>query len=179
MNGLSVYGIQQTAGEIKVQYLFESVGKSTIIKAIEYTPVASMGNKIVYNFGFGDYDGTLDRIIDDVNSNNGDIYRVFNTVLSSVPLFFEANKEAVLIVSGSDSHDEFIIRCLPTCKKKCNAHCKNYQRRIKTYRYYIDKNFEELSMDYIFFGYESKRDEFVRYLPNNHYESILVYKKNG
>ena len=145
MNNLPIYNTEQTAEEIKTQYLFESVGEKTIIKAIEYTPIANMGGRTVYNLGFGDYDEALGTIVDDVNSNNGDIYIVFNTVLSTVPMFFAINEDVVIIVSGSDSHDEFINDCLPTCKKKCVEHCKNYQRRIKTYRYYVDKNFEELS----------------------------------
>jgi hypothetical protein len=56
--------------------------------------------------------------------------------------------------------------------------CKNYQRRIKTYRYYVDKNFEDLSIDYIFFGRnKSKANTFVQYIPDNQYDDILVYKK--
>lgn len=56
MNNLPIYNTEQTAEEIKTQYLFESVGEKTIIKAIEYTPVANMGGRTVYNLGFGDYD---------------------------------------------------------------------------------------------------------------------------
>lgn len=178
MNNLPIYNAEQTTEEIKTQYLFESVGVKTIIKAIEYTPVTVMGTRTVFNLGFGDFDDELGTIVDDVNSNNGDMRIVFNTVLSTVPMFFTNNEDAVIIVSGSDSHDEFINDCLPTCKKKCLEHCKNYQRRIKTYRYYVDKNFEDLSAEYIFFGRnKSKANTFVQYVPDNHYDDLLVYKK--
>lgn len=178
MNNLPIYNTEKTSEEIKTQYLFESVGKKTIIKAIEYSPVTVIGTRTVYNLGFGDYDEASGTIVDDVNSNNGDIYIVFNTVLSTVPMFFANNEEAVIIVSGSDSHEDFIKECLPTCTKKCVEHCKNYQRRIKTYRYYVDKNFEDLSIDYIFFGRnKSKANTFVQYIPNHEYDDILVYKK--
>ncbi len=178
MNKLPIYTAQQTAEEIKTQFLFESKGIRSIIKAIEYTPVKVMGTRTVYNLGFGDYDETSGTIIDDINSNNGDMRIVFNTVLSTVPLFFAKNKDAVIIVSGSDSHEDFIKNCLPSCKKKCVDICKNYQRRIKTYRYYVDKNFEDLSIDYIFFGRnKSKANTFVQYIPDNQYDDILVYKK--
>ncbi|WP_291131772.1 DUF6934 family protein [Flavobacterium sp. UBA7682] len=178
MNNLPSYKAEKTAEEIKIQYLFESVGTKNIIKAIEYTPVTVMGGRTVYNLGFGDYDEALGTIIDDVNSNNGDMYIVFNTVLSTVPMFFEKNEDSVIIVSGSDSHNEFINNCLPTCKKKCINECKNYQRRIKTYRYYVNKNFEQLSEEYIFFGRNiAKANTFVQYIPDNHYDDILVYKK--
>jgi hypothetical protein len=178
LNSLPIYITEQTAEEIKIQYLFESVGEKTIIKAIEYTPIQAMGGRTIYNLGFGDYDEALGTIVDDVNSNNGDMRIVFNTVLSTVPLFFATNADAVIIVSGSDSHDDFIADCLPTCKKKCTDNCKNYQRRIKTYRYYVDKNFEDLSGDYIFFGRnKNKANTFVQYIPNHEYDDILVYKK--
>lgn len=178
MNSLPIYKAQQTAEKEKTQFLFESQGIKSIIKAIEYTPITVIGARTVYNLGFGDFDETSGTIIDDVNSNNGDMRIVFNTVLSTVPLFFAQNTEAVIIVSGSDSHEDFIKCCLPSCKKKCVDHCKNYQRRIKTYRYYVDKNFDELSIDYIFFGRnKSKANTFVQYIPANHYDDILVYKK--
>ncbi len=178
MNNLPIYSTQPIESTSKIQYLFESVGVHSVIKAIEYTPVATISGRTVFNLGFGDFDDKLGTIIDNVNSNNGDIYLVFNTVLNTVPLFFENNKDAVIIVSGSDSHDNFIKNCILNCKKKCTTNCKNFQRRIKTYRYYIDKNFDELSQDYIFFGRnKSKLDTFVQYIPKQEYEDILVYKK--
>ncbi|UMY64542.1 MULTISPECIES: hypothetical protein [unclassified Flavobacterium] len=178
MRDLSVYSTQQTEEEIKIQYLFASEGKKTIVKAIEYSPVTTMGGRTVYNLGFGDYDEENKTIVDDVNSNNGDIYVVFNTVLSTVPLFFQINPDAVIIVSGSDSHDDFINECLPSCKKKCSTHCRNFQRRIKTYRYYVDKNFKDLCQEYIFFGrIKNQENTFVQYVPDQDYDDILVYKK--
>ena len=152
MKTLPIYHIEQIEDEIKIQYLFASIGEKTIIKAIEYSPVTTLGARTVYNLGFGDYDEANGTIIDDINSNNGDIYIVFNTVLSTVPVFFETNPDAVIIVSGSDSHEDFINNCLPDCRKKCVDKCKNYQRRIKAYRYYVDKNFDELCKEFIFLG---------------------------
>ncbi len=178
MKTLPIYDTEQIEGEIKIQYLFASVGKKTIIKAIEYSPITTMGARTIYNLGFGDYDEANSTIIDDINSNNGDIYVVFNTVLSTVPVFFETNPDAVILVSGSDSHENFINDCLPDCKKKCIDKCKNHQRRIKTYRYYVDKSFDELCIDFIFFGRnKTKENTFVQYIPKQDYDDILVYKK--
>lgn len=180
LKALPIYDIKQIQDEIKIQYLFASVGRRTIIKVIEYSPVTTIGSRTVYNLGFGDYDETNinGAIIDDSNSNNGDIYIVFNTVLSTVPIFFKTNPDAVIIVSGSDSHQDFINNCLPNCRKKCVEQCKNYQRRIKTYRYYVDKNFDELCKDFIFFGRNKNTEStFVQYIPNQDYVDILVYKK--
>jgi hypothetical protein len=178
LNNLPIYKTEQIETNSKIQFLFESVGVINLIKIIEYTAVAKISGRTVYNLGFGDFDEKTSTIIDDANSNNGDIYIVFNTVLSTVPMFFKNNPNAVIIVSGGDSHDDFIKNCIVTCNKKCDLNCKNYQRRIKTYRYYVDKNFEELSENYIFFGRnKNKSDSFVQYIPKQDYEDILVYMK--
>ncbi len=175
---ISSYTTEEIAAENKLQYLFESVGTKNIIKAIEYSPVMLLGNRTVYNLGFGDYDEITGSIIDDINSNNGDMYIVFNTVLHTVPYFFEHQPDAVIIVSGSDGHDDFINNCKPACKKKCEHTCKNFQRRMKTYTYYIDKNFDELCNEYIFFGRKKNEgNTFVQYVPKKDYDDVLVYKK--
>ena len=54
----------------KIQYLFESKGKKSIIKAIEYTPVARKSGKVIYNLGFGDYNEENGNIFDDFNINS-------------------------------------------------------------------------------------------------------------
>ena len=172
------YETELTLNEERLQYLFASTGTKTIIKAIEYSPITVIGNQIVYNLGFGDYDEDTSNIIDDSNSNNGDMYTVFNTVLHTVPLFFETKPDCVLYVCGSDSTDDFFEKCKPNCKKKCVETCKLENRRIKTYRYFVDKNFEELSKEYIFFGKNRKvENAFVQYIPYKEYHDILVYKK--
>lgn len=178
MNNLPVYNTKQIEAEQRLRFFFESVGKNNIIKVIEYNPIAVVEKRTVYNLGFGDFNDEKGTIIDDINSNNGDMRIVFNTVLSTVPLFFQHFPDAVIIVSGSDSHEDFIRDCFPTCKKSCIGLCKNYQRRIKTYRYYVDKNFDDLCEEYIFFGRNrSKNSGFVQYVPQHVYDDILVYKK--
>lgn len=82
-------------------------------------------------------------------------------------------------MQGSDSAEDFKDKCEITCKKKCGLICKNHNRRIKAYKYYVDKNFNELSKEYVFFGFTSgKNPEFVKYIPNSEYFGILVYQKN-
>lgn len=162
----------------KIQYFFESSGKEKIIKVIEYSLIDFIGGTAVYNLGFGDFDQKNNNFHDDVNSNNGDLYKVFNTVLNTVPLFFQKFPEVVIMVSGSDSHEAFQKTCHPTCKKNCADVCKNADRRIKIYRYFVDKNYHELSLGYQFFGLNSLTDNtFVQYLPNINYDKILVYKR--
>lgn len=162
----------------KIQYFFESNKNEVILKVIEYSVINYMNGTPVFNLGFGDYDEENDTFHDDVNSNNGDLYPVFNTVLNTVPLFFTKFPHAVIMVGGSDSHEDFHSICKPICTKKCTDICKNAHRRIKIYRYFVDRDFDELCLEYVFFG-RNKLDVngFSQYIPKREYDEILVYKK--
>lgn len=179
MNSITAYKTEIIDTDIsKVRYLFESRGEKSIIKAIEYSFVRKLTGRKIYNLGFGDYDEQNSSILDDVNSNNGDMRKVFNTVLNTVPKFFTINKDAAILIQGSDSAEDFKVKCEISCKKKCAEMCKNYNRRIKAYRYYVDKNFIELSKEYIFFGLTSSENpSIIQYVPKNEYVGILVFKK--
>jgi len=180
MNNLPAYKTKHAHSPHKLQYFFESSGSESIIKVIEYAVIDIIGNRSVFNLGFGDYDEVTGTILDDVTSNNGDMYTVFNTVLTTIPEFFTLFPSAVIMIGGSDSHTEFRNSCLSTCSKKCGVdECKNAKRRIRIYRYYVDKNFDDLCIDYIFFGRDkSTSNTFVQYLPGVEYDEILVYRKN-
>lgn len=181
MNNIPAYKTELISDENKVQYLFESKGNISIIKAIEYSPFKKQDGKVIYNLGFGDYDFSDGTIIDDINSNNGDMRKVFSTVLNTVPLFFKTHNDDAIWIQGSDSSNEFKEECKVDCKKGCdieNGECKNFNRRIKTYRYYINKNFTNLIREYIIFGYTNEENPtLVQYVPENDYIGILVFKK--
>ena len=179
MNNIPAYKTELIASNNKkIQYLFESKGPKSIIKAIEYTPVAKRDGKVIYNLGFGDYDEENGNIFDDSNSNNGDMRKVFSTVLNTIPKFFNENENAAIWVQGSDSASDYKELCETNCKKKCKDICKNFNRRIKTYRYYVDKNFVELSKEYIIFGLNDGKNPFlVQYVPESEYIGILIFKK--
>jgi hypothetical protein len=107
----------------------------------------------VFNLGFGNYDPATDKIIDEDNSNNGDHYHVFNTVLSTIPHFFGLCPQAFLVVMGSDNKPDFPETCRPGCTKKClPGKCKNFQRRIRAYQGYVEKNWVLLNNEYDFKG---------------------------
>ena len=149
-----------------------------MIKAIEYTPVKRIQGRVIYNLGFGDYDEKTGEVFDDVNSNNGDMWRVFSTVLNTVPEFFRDQPNDAIWVQGSDGHDEFFKHCKISCKKKCRNFCKNVDRRIKTYRYYVEKNFNDLCKEYLIFGsYSINPVQVSQYIVGNEYVGILVFKK--
>ncbi|MFL5763208.1 MAG: DUF6934 family protein [Bacteroidia bacterium] len=179
MRNTAVYETNEILpNQTKVQYFFESEGIACISKVIEYSVIDFLGGRAVYNLGFGDYDTTNDTFLDDVNSNNGDLYPVFNTVLNTVPVFFRKFPDAVIMVGGSDSREEFLEICKNSCKKKCTDICKNAHRRIKIYRYFVDKYFDELCQEYLFFGrVVSEGNTFVQYIPSKEYDEILVYRK--
>lgn len=161
-----------------VKYIFTSEGNFNVVKAIQYTYLMDLNGRRVYNLGFGDYE--YDTINDSVNTDNGDIYSVFNTVLSTIPKFFELFKKSILLVSGSDSSLEFVEKCKLTCKKKCISYCKNQHRRIRTYRYFVDKNFNTLKKEYTFLGGMLNIDNqtiLEKYTPRKKYDSVWVVKK--
>lgn len=160
------------------QFIFESSGKGNIYKAVQYSPFSTdIDGPILYNLGFGDYDSETKTISDSINSNNGDMWKVFNTVLTTIPIFFEMNPDAPLYIQGSDGSDDFARVCKETCNKNCTDLCKNRYRRIKTYSYFIDKNFKELSIKYQIFGLDGDSQNFIKYVPRNNYQALLVCKK--
>lgn len=136
-----VYELQTQATENTISHYFISQGTTDIIKAIQDNELGEYNDRAVFNLGFGNYDPVIDTITDDDNSNNGEAYQVFNTVLSTIPLFFEKYPDACSLVMGSDSRPEYPARCRPLCKKNCpGGTCRNFRRRIKLYCEYVNKH---------------------------------------
>jgi hypothetical protein len=146
------YDTETTQNEFAIKYVFVSKGKTDIVKAIEYRFVQDFRGRPLYNLGFGDYDVSTDQVFDNTNSNNGDAYPVFYTVLNTIPSFFEKYPAAMLMVQGSDSTPEFEANCRKSCRRKCIDTCKKLHQRIKTYREYVNKNFSSLNITYSFSG---------------------------
>ncbi|TDQ11052.1 DUF6934 family protein [Pedobacter metabolipauper] len=150
---LSSYEYKESdKSEKGIKYFFISKGKKDVVKAVHYMYNSNIYQQKIYNLGFGDYQLDIDEIDDKVNTNNVDIYKVFNTVLSTVPIFFKAFPGSIIIVQGSDSNPDFHKTCKSTCRKRCEDICKNQNRRIKSYTRYVNKNYDELTKDYAFFG---------------------------
>ena len=147
---------------------------------MEYRYVQDFGEQPLFNFGFGDYDLETDTTSDQAVSNNGDVYTVFHTVLSTVPRFFEVNPNAVMMVQGSDSGTEFSENCKKSCTKKCDKECKKINRRISTYRRYVNKNFDDLNKTYTFYGGLKSGDGSIvpeEYNIGKEYDSVFCKKK--
>jgi hypothetical protein len=79
------------------RYHFVSTGKQTIIKVIEFTPTSTSN---VYNLAFGDLlpNGQID---DMANSNNGDIIKIFATIIDVVQTFTMKNPSFIIYITGS------------------------------------------------------------------------------
>lgn len=180
-NSKDAYALMQHKTAHELTFLFISKGYKSIIKAVEYSFVKQLNGKHIYNLAFGDYHIDEDNIIDDVSSNNGDVYKVFNTVLKTIPIFFRHHPSAILMVQGSDGQPGFSEKCKITCIKKCTATCRNHNRRINVYRSYISRNFVELSIAYQFFG-EYMHKGFAQieaYECGQSYNVLYVCKKNN
>jgi hypothetical protein len=175
------YVIEEDRSANNLRFFFISKGHQEIIKVIQYTYLQKLYGKDVYNLGFGDYDLANNSIIDNVNTNNGDAYKVFNTVLASILIFFKNYHNSILMVQGSDGGPEFIRNCRLTCSKKCSYGCKNYNRRINVYKAYINKNYKQLNADYQFIGgIANDFDEIILqpYEPHQNYESVFLFLKS-
>ena len=126
------YETQEESNHLR--YTFISKGQTDIMKIIAYQrlgsniPIPGKGQLKAYNLAFGDRKDQTLEIDDTLNSNNGDMYKVFNTVLHTIPTFFSKYPDTCIAVQGSD------------------------KRRIKAYCMYVSKNYENLSTEYTFYG---------------------------
>ncbi|KQO21448.1 hypothetical protein ASF10_11865 [Flavobacterium sp. Leaf82] len=163
-----------------LRYYFISEGKESIIKVIDYQYVQEYEEHDIYNLAFGNYDAEKDIVVDDANSNNGDVYPVFNTVLLSITAFFEIFPNDKIIVQGSDGTQDFLEKCKENCIKNCKDNkCRKFNQRLKIYKGYVDKNYDILIKEYKFYG--GFKDEFQNsyledYVKNKEYFSVVVEK---
>lgn len=184
MNDPKNYPTAEFIEKNEVSYFFVSEGNDSIIKTVQYSHITDLKEGSMYNLGFGDYDIDNNTFSDKSINNNGDHYRVLYTVLSTVPKFFEKHPSSMILVQGSDSTSLFPDYCKLTCQKKCGSKCRNIDRRIKIYRSYVDKHFEELNKNYSFYGgfelYNSKTslEDYESYTPGKEYNSVICKNKS-
>lgn len=91
------------------RYIFTSIGKMRIIKAVDFTPTTIPN---LYSLSFGDLqpDGTVDDIS---ISNNGDILKVLSTVVQIAIDFLNYNPDFKLVFTGStDERTKLYARIL-------------------------------------------------------------------
>lgn len=129
-----------------LRYYFVSKGERDIVKVVQYHYIGHFEGVPVFYFGFGDFDPVGDTLSDEDISDNNDPYKVFHTVLNTVPKLFDIYGNVMLMVQGSDSKPEFVDKCRTTCTRRCeDSSCKKAHRRINIYRRFVDKNIDTLS----------------------------------
>jgi len=169
---------QETRNDYR--FYFISKGKKDIYKAIQYEYLEELNNAPLFNLGFGDLDADAEDLLDQSVSGNDDHYKVFYTVLNTMPRLFLMHSDATILVQGSDSTPEFIAKCKANCTRGCdNEECKKAHRRIKIYRHFVDKNFDTLNSEYDFFGGVTlnKYQNAEPYQKGEKYISVLVKRK--
>ena len=148
---LEKYETQNEDGHLR--YTFISRGASDIMKIIAFQKLPStisfprIGELMVYNLAFGDRKGTTLDIDDKINSNNGDMRKVFNTVLHTIPIFFSKYPKTCIVVEGSDN------------------------KRIRIYCNYVSRNYETLTEEYTFYGVTGS--EITSFVTGTIYKTVV------
>lgn len=179
------YSIQKLPGTQTLTYLFfsESLdGKEDVLKIIQYAYMQDFSNRPVHNLGFGDFDLNTGEIDDGAMTNNGDAHKIFNTVLSSIPLFFKRYPNDLILVQGSDGRNEYEIDCRSHCVRNCTGSCHNFNRRMRVYCNYVSRKIDIFKSHYQFLG-GSKNEQnwfdFEEFVPGKLYGAIMVFQKNS
>ena len=175
------YEIKRAITNEGIDFFFMSAGKREIVKIVQYMYAGRFQGKELYNLGFGDYNYRARMYSDDIVTENDDPYKVYHTVLGTIPCFFQIYENAMIVVQGSDSTQKFQDNCRIICTRKCPLNtCKKAHRRINIYRNYIDKYFEDLSQEYEFFGSLKAYENQIlakEYIKGEKYLTILLKKR--
>lgn len=179
MSNPTAYELERTEDGENLTFTFQSDKRTQIDKAIRYSRLEIAAERPIFNLGFGNYNPHTSDISDEDIDNNGDVYTVFGTVLSSIPAFFEFMPQAGIIVRGSDSHPAYAMKCRPTCRKRCGHACKNAGRRIRTYCRYVSKNYDAILAEYDVYGIAPDGLAHIAepFRQNRLYEAILLYRR--
>jgi hypothetical protein len=143
-------------------YTFESIGKTTIKKVVEYTKmnpfyIGLPSNVDVYNLAFGDWDDEINDFKDTITSNNGDMEKVLATVANTVLLFWESYPNASIFFQGSQIQGEEPLRTYL------------YQRKIERY-------FEEIkNIAYVIGKFNNQLEIFTK---GKTYSNFLIIRKS-
>ncbi len=92
-----------------LKYFFNSIGKASIEKVVQYQPLSphnlmqlGLPPQIeVYNLAFGDRITGTDDFSDQITSNNGDMEMILSTVADTTFSFWESYPQANLFLTGS------------------------------------------------------------------------------
>ncbi len=181
MQNIDQYPLVKDAEGDSLRWYFISQGERSIIKVVDYSLISSVEGRPVYNLAFGDIEeGGF--VNDRSRSNNGDIYKIFNTILFTTTLFFDHVPDALVFVSGSDSQEVSELPCRNTCRdKRCKSACRLLHQRINAYSGFVRRNYTALATKYLFLGWPKGKvlDEinpyaFEPFSPQGDYQALMV-----
>jgi hypothetical protein len=143
-------------------YTFESVGKTTIKKVVEYTKmnpfyIGLPSNADVYNLAFGDWDDEINDFKDTLTSNNGDMEKVLATVANTASSFWSEYPNSFIYFVGSQ----------PKGKESLRTYL--YQKKINRY-------FEDISNVATVYGLTEYGWE--QFITNKNYNAFLILQKD-
>jgi len=139
----------QTTNIENMWFEFDSVGKTTIRKVIEFQKTE---NIFFYNLALGNLTGTTEKEIDDITlSDNGDIKEIFMTVVDVIDIFFTFKPNVFVVF------------------------CGNTKQKNDIYNFLVNRYFDYLNKKYKIFGELS--GGIYLYDKDRKYDKILLRKK--
>ncbi|MGV3602344.1 MAG: DUF6934 family protein [Dyadobacter fermentans] len=121
----------------------------SIKKMVIFRPLSNDGNH--YNLAFGDWDNENQVLNDTAVSNNGDTFRILNTVAFAVQTFAARNTDVVILASGSTA------------------------ARTRLYQINILKYWKEISIRFVVRG--MRRGKWEPFKKGINYEAFLLFHK--
>jgi hypothetical protein len=134
----------------KLDFLFKSDGRRAIIKVVQFRPINRFGNQYM-NLGLADLDEKMGKLDFNTVSNNGDMRKVFATVVNIIGEFFNLYPYHTIYITGQN------------------------QTRNLYYQKLVSDYYEPISQIYSIFGYrEGQLEAFSR---GQTYKFILIRLK--
>lgn len=147
----NVYEFFTEGGDNPTVFSFYSIGLTTIKKIVSFEHEVTFADRLlVYNLILGDEleDGSGDA---EVNSNNGDIFKVLDTVAEILKYFLGNNSNEVAVyIKGADD------------------------RRINVYHWKIKRALDKSSINYKIFGQKQRHGPFEKMKNEETYIGFLV-----
>lgn len=148
MPGLS-YEFYQVDEQNPTVFSFYSKGIKVIKKIVSFQPARDYSGVGIDNLVLGDEndDGTIDA---DIDSNNGDVLKVLNTVAAIVEYYMSITKNRAVYIKGSD------------------------ERRINVYHWRIRRELEKSAVPLLILGQKYNNGPFEKLNANQKYTGFLV-----
>lgn len=156
MQGIPYFIKEEAVIKEELVFSFVSKGsKGDVEKIIHYSRTTSK----LFNLGFGDRIGNTMKYDDLIVTNNGDMVKVFTTVIHTFSIFFSLYPNDGIFIRGSD------------------------EKRIRVYNALIKRNLNSFLKDYHVFGMKDDKSAKLLVKKNlleedGHYKYFAIFKLN-